>query len=116
MNHLATPGSQAFDDRAVARQLAALAHPVRIAILRHLNANEGCCCKDVVCRVSMAQSTVSQHLKILVDAGLVTSRPQGQRSCYTLDKAALRRLGQGFSGLVEACCCVEDRAGGDFGR
>jgi ArsR family transcriptional regulator len=102
MNHPAV--SSPADDRAVARQLAALAHPTRLAILRQLQQKDDFCCKDVVCRVQMAQSTVSQHLKILVEAGLVTYRAAGQRSCYSLDRAALRRLGDGVSGLVQECC------------
>ena len=58
-------------DARLAADLFALAHPVRLAIVRHLAEADACCNKDVVNRVGLAQSTVSQHLKILVDAGLV---------------------------------------------
>ncbi|MGL4490479.1 MAG: ArsR/SmtB family transcription factor [Rhizobiaceae bacterium] len=52
-------------DEQLAAQLLALAHPVRLAIIRHLAASDACCNKDVVARVGLAQSTVSQHLKVL---------------------------------------------------
>ena len=48
-----------------------------------------CCCKDVVDTVDLAQSTVSQHLKVLVEAGLVRYAPDRQRSRYEIDRAAV---------------------------
>ena len=62
---------------AIAARLSALAHPARLAILRHLSARHCSCCKDVVQSVELAQSTVSQHLKVLVEAGLVRDAPTG---------------------------------------
>ena len=61
------------DAHAMAAKLAALSHPVRIEILRHLSARSACCCRDVVERIDLAQSTVSQHLKVLVAAGLAVT-------------------------------------------
>ena len=58
----------------LAGKLAALSHPARIGILLHLAGSGPCCCKQVVERFDLAQSTVSQHLKVLVDAGLVRCR------------------------------------------
>jgi len=90
--------------KAVAMRFAALSHPTRIEILRYLSGSEACCCKDVVGQLDLAQSTVSQHLKILVEAGLVRFSPERQRSRYEIDREALA----GFSGLVtalvESCC------------
>lgn len=88
----------------VAAKLAALAHPTRIEILRHLGAAQSCCCKDVVERFDLAQSTVSQHLKILVDAGLVRFSPDKQRSRYRIDRDALVGLSGAFLALVGSCC------------
>jgi len=88
----------------VAAKLAALAHPTRIEILRHLGAAQSCCCKDVVERFDLAQSTVSQHLKILVDAGLVRFAPDRQRSRYEIDREALAGLTGAFSALMGSCC------------
>lgn len=89
---------------AVASRLAALSHPARLTILRHLSANERCCCKDVVQSVDLAQSTVSQHLKILVEAGLVRYEPDRQRSRYQVDRAAVAELSRDLSGLLQSCC------------
>lgn len=84
-------------------RLAALSHPARLEILRHL-AREQCCCKDVVRQLDLAQSTVSQHLKVLVEAGLVRHEMDRQRSIYRIDPAAMADVSRGVSGLVEACC------------
>jgi DNA-binding transcriptional ArsR family regulator len=92
----------------VAAKLAALAHPTRIDILRHLGAAQSCCCKDVVERFDLAQSTVSQHLKILVDAGLVRFAPDKQRSRYQIDRAALAGLSGAFTALLGSCCAPSD--------
>lgn len=91
-------------DEEVSAALGALAHPARIAILRHLACSDSCCCKDVVAELDLAQSTVSQHLKVLVQAGLVNFRPERQRSRYSLNGDALARLAGSISGLVESCC------------
>lgn len=92
------------DDQAVSNALAALAHPARIAILRHLSCSGSCCCKDVVAQLDLAQSTVSQHLKVLVEAGLVKLAPEKQRSRYSANQDALRSVAGSLSGLVESCC------------
>jgi len=80
----------AFGNAALA--LAALSHPVRMKILRHLCRTETCCCKEVVEQFDLAQSTVSQHLRILVDAGLVRFKAERPRSCYCVDREALSAL------------------------
>lgn len=89
----------------IAEGLAALAHPARIEILRHLSGARACCCRDVVERLDLAQSTVSQHLKVLVEAGLVRFSPDRQRSRYELDRAALKALAASLAALVDGCCC-----------
>ncbi len=90
--------------RAVAARFAALSHPARIEILRHLSASNSCCCREVVDHLDLAQSTVSQHLKILVDAGLVRFEPDRQRSRYQLDRAALADVSASLAALVNSCC------------
>jgi DNA-binding transcriptional ArsR family regulator len=88
----------------LASRLSALSHPARLEILSVLAANDCCCCKDVVGRLDLAQSTVSQHLKVLVDAGLVRLTPDGQRSLYAIDREAVASLSQSFAGLLDTCC------------
>ncbi|MER9234839.1 metalloregulator ArsR/SmtB family transcription factor [Mesorhizobium sp. M0622] len=92
------------DSRAVAVRLAALSHPARIEILKHLSANRSCCCREVVEHFDLAQSTVSQHLKILVEAGLIRFEPDRQRSRYELDRAALADVSASLAALVNSCC------------
>jgi len=99
------PARHACGDRAaLAERLAALAHPARIEILQHLAGVEACCCKDVVDRLDLAQSTVSQHLKVLVAAGLVRLTPGRPRSRYEVDRAALAALSGAVGHLLVSCC------------
>lgn len=94
-------------DAVLAADLFALAHPVRLAIVRHLASSSACCNKDVVSRVGLAQSTVSQHLKILVEAGLVIFTPDRQRSRYTLNHARLGEVTAALESLenfTSGCC------------
>jgi len=85
-------------------RLNALAHPARLEILQYLAAREDSCCKDVVGRLSLAQSTVSQHLKVLAEAGLIDIRSEAQRSCYNLNSKALLAISQAVSDLAGTCC------------
>lgn len=89
-----------------ARNFAALSHPARIAILLHLS-EHACCCKDVVQRLDLAQSTVSQHLQVLVKAGLVRFSTDRHRSTYKVDPAALRALADAAASLAKSCCREE---------
>ncbi|RWB27872.1 MAG: winged helix-turn-helix transcriptional regulator [Mesorhizobium sp.] len=92
------------DSQSVAAKLAALSHPARIEILRHLSASRSCCCREVVDHLDLAQSTVSQHLRILVDAGLVRYEPDRQRSRYEVDSDALADVSASLAALVNSCC------------
>ena len=94
----------AGDPKLVAARFAALSHPARIDILRHLAGAGSCCCGEVVKRLDLAQSTVSQHLKVLVEAGLVTFTPDRQRSRYEVDRTALSELSVSMTTLVRNCC------------
>ncbi|MEN0000581.1 MAG: metalloregulator ArsR/SmtB family transcription factor [Pseudomonadota bacterium] len=91
-------------DELFAERFAALAHPARLEILRCLANHTHCKCKDVVDQLPLAQSTVSQHLKILVEAGLVNAKLQRPASQYSLNTKALAELGDATQTLIEACC------------
>jgi DNA-binding transcriptional ArsR family regulator len=99
---LVPPHSVAAERLAV--RLGALSHPARLEILKHLAASDCCCCKEVVGRFDLAQSTVSQHLKILVEAGLVRVRTDRQRSLYEIDRAAMADIAASVAALVASCC------------
>lgn len=79
-------------DAEFARLAAALGHPARVAIVRFLKAKGVCICGEIVDVLPLAQSTVSQHLKTLKEAGIVQGETDGPRSCYCLEPAALDRL------------------------
>lgn len=88
------------DREQLALALRALAHPARLAMLEMLARAEGCVCGDIVRTLPLAQSTVSQHLKVLVDAGLVRSKSEGTRSSYCIDRAAMAALRDSLGPLL----------------
>ena len=102
---MTNPTASALSDWA-----KALAHPARLAILDTLAQRGTCTCGEVVPVVGLAQSTVSQHLKVLRQAGLIVGTTDGPRSCYCLDRdavaAAAARLAAFMDGLT--CCCADD--------
>lgn len=92
------------DQEELARRFAALAHPARLRIMAHLAKDNGCCCGDVVSSLDLAQSTVSQHLRILVEAGLLHYVAEGQRSRYSINDDAIRGLRDRFDLFAGECC------------
>ena len=90
-----------MQDDEFADVMRALGHPVRLSILRILaeKAQHNCCCTDVTECLPLAQSTVSQHIKVLLDAGLVERRALGTRNCYSVSTERLEALNGAFSGL-----------------
>lgn len=91
------------DDEMLARFAKALAHPARLALLRALSA-EPCSCghlvQDLSQRdISLAQSTVSQHLRVLVDAGLVTRKACGVESYFNVNREAVDDALAAFAAL-----------------
>lgn len=79
-------------DEELAALAWAVAHPARVRILRLLIARGECVCGELVDAMPLAQSTVSQHLKILKDAGLIQGEIDGPRVCYCVNAAGLARL------------------------
>ena len=78
-------------DDELATLAKALGHPVRVQIVRSLARTAGCV-NDLVGQLPLAQSTVSQHLKVLKEAGLIRGTIDGPRTCYCIDPDGLRRL------------------------
>lgn len=79
-------------DEELATLAKALAHPARVKIVRILVRKNACVCGDIVEELPLAQSTVSQHLKVLKEAGLIRGEVDGPRICYCVEPQALRRL------------------------
>jgi ArsR family transcriptional regulator len=88
------------DDVLLAQRLKALAHPARLTIVRALMAAQRCSCGDIVRNLPLAQSTVSQHLKVLREAGLICGEIEGPRSCYWVDAGALGAVATTVEGLA----------------
>jgi ArsR family transcriptional regulator len=86
-------------DEHLASLSKALGHPARVKILRLLVRRNTCICSDIVEELPLAQSTVSQHLKVLKDAGLIRGDVDGARVCYCVEPRALRRLKALVGGL-----------------
>lgn len=76
----------------VAKLAWAIAHPARVRILTILLARKSCVCGELVDVMPLAQSTVSQHLKILKEAGLVQGEVDGPKVCYCVNQSAFARL------------------------
>jgi ArsR family transcriptional regulator len=91
--HLGSPlaPSKKKDDE-LAMLAWAIAHPARVRILRILLAQEACVCGEVVDQMPLAQSTVSQHLKILKESGVIKGEIDGPKVCYCVNPAVLSRL------------------------
>ncbi|MFQ5506385.1 MAG: ArsR/SmtB family transcription factor [Planctomycetota bacterium] len=79
-------------DRELASLARALGHPARVRILRLLARRNTCVCGEIVGELHLAQSTVSQHLKIMKEAGIIQGEIDGPRTCYCLRPRTLRRL------------------------
>lgn len=86
----AIAGPEADDE--LARMSKALGHPARVSILRLLTHRDTCVCGELVDEIELAQSTISQHLKVLKEAGLVQGTVSGPATCYCVDQQGLRRL------------------------
>ena len=76
-------------DLQISRIAKALSHPARVAILRELARRNECICGHIVELIPLAQSTVSQHLKELRKAGLISGEIGGKRSCYCINSQAI---------------------------
>ena len=95
-------------DDDIANIMRALGHPVRLNILRFLasQAQGECCCGDVTESLPLAQSTVSQHIKVLHDAGLIERKPHGTRNRYCIRQDRFAELSAAFGGLLKGLAPV----------
>ena len=91
-----------MQDEEFADVMRALGHPVRLSILRILaEKRSDCCCTDVTECLPLAQSTVSQHIKVLHDAGLIERKPHGTRNRYCIRQDRFAELSAAFGGLLK---------------
>lgn len=96
------------DQNEMAAMAKALAHPARIAIMEHLIRKGSCVCGDIVDELPLSQSTISQHLKAMKDAGIIRGSIDGTYRCYCVDEqccSSFRNQLMGlFSRLKGGCC------------
>ena len=98
-------------DNRVSKYAKALSHPARVAILKLLIKKQACICGDIVEELPLSQSTVSQHLKELKDAGLIKGDIEGAKVCYCINEdewkaaqAYLNELFGSYKPTVKSCC------------
>lgn len=97
---------------SLAALFKAMAHPARIAILQFLISRKSCVCGDIVDELPLSQSTVSQHLKELKDAGIIKGEIEGPRICYCIDERVWNDLWMVLTRFMNTyksgnCCSVE---------
>ena len=97
------------EQNQIATVAKALGHPARIAIIEHLLKVNACICNDIVDELPLAQSTVSQHLKELKNAGLIKGDIEGKSICYCIDEKTFNVLKEYFSRIIftvtnQKCC------------
>jgi DNA-binding transcriptional ArsR family regulator len=92
-------------DNRIARYAKALAHPARVAIIKFLAGKQSCICGDIVDELPLSQSTVSQHLKELKEAGLIKGEIDGAKVCYCIDEKEWNKAKNYLNELFAACSC-----------
>lgn len=83
----------------IARIAKALSHPARVEILKILSKQTECVCGEIVKGLPLAQATVSQHLKELKSAGIITGTIDGPKSCYCIDWKHLESVANSINGF-----------------
>lgn len=108
---MGTAKTEHFTDRQnrIATIAKALGHPARIAIIEYLLKVNACICNDIVDELPLAQSTISQHLKELKNAGLIKGNIEGNSICYCIDDATFEIIKDYFSKIIttvkkQNCC------------
>lgn len=95
------------DEERLAKMLKALGNPVRFHIMRSLAEKGVCITGEIVDTTTLAQSTVSQHLKVLKEADLISGDIEGPATCYCLNTAAILWLKEQINDWLPNCCHEE---------
>ncbi|MBN2437602.1 MAG: winged helix-turn-helix transcriptional regulator [Deltaproteobacteria bacterium] len=91
------------EQKRLAKMLKALGNPIRFQIVEFLAQKKECITNDIVEATPLAQSTVSQHLKVLREAGLIRGEIEGPATCYCLDVENIRWLKEQISRWLPDC-------------
>ena len=95
------------DEARLAQMLKALGNPIRFQIMQTLAERQTCLTYEIVATTPLAQSTISQHLKVLRDAGLIRGEIEGPATCYCLDPEGVRWLKEQIEKWLPGCCGPE---------
>jgi len=96
------------DINRIAAVAKVFSHPARVAILQYISKQEACICNDIVEEIGLAQATISQHLKIINDAGLLKGTFEGKSLCYCLNVERFQELQELFNSFFNKSklnCC-----------
>jgi ArsR family transcriptional regulator len=97
-------------EEQIAQFAKALSHPARVAIIGLLLKKQTCICGDIVDELPLSQSTVSQHLKELKEAGIIQGEITGVKTCYCINESNWNKIGKLFEKLfntpyaTKTCC------------
>jgi ArsR family transcriptional regulator len=95
------------DEKRLAQMLKAIGNPVRFCIIQYLADHPVCITGEIVEFTTLAQSTVSQHLKVLLQAGLIEGEIEGPATCYCISPGGVRFLKDTISRWLPTCCSPE---------
>src|SRR4051794_6862094 len=97
--------TQTAEEARAVQMLRALANPLRFRIVQLLAQRNECVTGDLVDELPVSQSSVSEHLAVLKEAGIVQGTVEGPYRCYCLDPDVLRFLGETILGFTQSKCC-----------
>ncbi len=96
------------DINQIAAVAKVFAHPARVAILQYISKQEACICNDIVDEIGLSQPTISQHLKVINNVGLLKGTFEGKSLCYCLNVKRFQELqtlfNQFFNQTKLNCC------------
>ncbi len=101
------------NDMLLAKMLKALGNPIRFQIMQTLAERQVCITGEIVETTSLAQSTVSQHLKVLRDAGMIIGEIEGPATCYCINPEAVTWLKDQIEGWLPECCSPQKKSNQD---
>lgn len=85
-----------------------MAHPARLSIIKYISAQKDCICNDIVDEIGLSQPTISQHLKVIGEAGLLKGNFKGKSFCYCLDTERLIKFQKAINTFLDKTkfnCC-----------
>jgi len=96
--------SLSAEEQRLAKMLKALGNPIRFQIMQTLAERQVCMTYEIVATTPLAQSTVSQHLKVLREAGLIEGEIEGPATCYCINSQGVRWLKEQIERWLPDCC------------